>query len=361
MSRLRVRNEPGFIARRSAPVLFSLVGLLTLAPLSRAQITLGPVTVGAGLRTDYEHTEPASGTSSDKFNLNDIRLYVNGDVTDKIKFMFNTDYNGGTNSLQVLDAAAEFSASPEFNLWAGRLLPPSDRANLAGPFYAPEWKVFTDAIQDGYNSVFQGRDNGLVYWGDFGKKTKLKLSFGAFDGGSLGTGSNTVLFAARAQLDFWDAEGGYYLNRTYYGDKNLLSLGGATQIQGSKTASTIDFLMEKKLPNGGAFTLEGEYANYNGFGGYLPGAIKSQGGYGLASYVFAKKVGVGKFEILGKFADAQSHGQKVSVTQKTTEVNLNYLIKQFNARVQGFYEDTRFNTKANPNFWQAGIGLQIQM
>ena len=301
------------------------------------------------------------GAATDKFNLNDIRLYVNGDVTSNIKFMFNTDYNSGDNKVEILDAAAEISVSPGFNIWAGRLLPPSDRANLAGPFYAHEWKVFTDAIQDGYNSIYQGRDNGIVYWGDFGKKTKLKLSFGAFDGGSLGTGSSTVLFAARAQVDFWDAEGGYYLNRTYYGDKNLLSLGGANQIQGGKTASSVDFILEKKLPNGGSFTIESEYANYNGFGGYLPGAAKSQGGYGLASYVFGKKVGVGKFQILGKFAKAESHGHKPLVNQKTTEVNLNYVIKQFNARVMGFYEDTRFNNKANPNFWQAGIGLQIQM
>jgi hypothetical protein len=42
-------------------------------------------------------------------------------------------------------------------------------------------------------------------------------------------------------------------------------------------------------------------------------------------------------------------------------VNLNYLIKQFNARVMTFYQDKRFNTKANPNTWQIGIGLQIQM
>jgi hypothetical protein len=361
MSRRRVRNEQVFLARRCTPGLLLLSGLLAVAPLSRAQTTLGPVTVGAGLRTDFEHTEPASGSSTDKFNLNDIRLYVNGDVTSNIKFMFNTDYNSGDNKVEILDAAAEISVSPGFNVWAGRLLPPSDRANLAGPFYAHEWKVFTDAIQDGYNSIYQGRDNGIVYWGDFGKKTKLKLSFGAFDGGSLGTGSDTVLFAARAQLDFWDAEGGYYLNRTYYGDKNLLSLGGATQIQGGKTASSVDFILEKKLPNGGSFTIESEYANYNGFGGYLPGAAKSQGAYVLGSYLFPKKVGVGKFEILGKFAKAESHGQKPVVNQKTTEVNLNYVIKQFNARVMGFYEDTRFNNKANPNFWQAGIGLQIQM
>jgi hypothetical protein len=45
--------------------------------------------------------------------------------------------------------------------------------------------VFTDAIQDGYPSIYQGRNNGAVYWGDFGKKTKVKVSAGAFDGKSV--------------------------------------------------------------------------------------------------------------------------------------------------------------------------------
>ena len=36
-------------------------------------------------------------------------------------------------------------------------------------------------------------------------------------------------------------------------------------------------------------------------------------------------------------------GRPPSYDQKTTEVNLNYVIKQFNARVMTFYQDTRFN------------------
>ncbi len=66
---------------------------------------------------------------------------------------------------------------------------------------------------------------------------------------------------------------------------------------------------------------------------------------GLASYLFPKKVGIGKFEILGKFAKAEfTHGRTADYDQKTTEVNFNYVIKQFNARVMTFYRDTRFNT-----------------
>jgi hypothetical protein len=355
MLRRCVRNE----RTRCTPAFLLLLGSLALAPLSQAQIDLGPVTVGAGLRTDYSHNEPDHANSTDTFSLDDIRLYVNGSVTKQIKFMFNTDYSSGTNALNVLDAVARIEISPAFNIWAGRFLEPSDRANLYGPFYAHNWSVYQDGIQNGQPSVFQGRDNGVAYWGDFGKKAKVKISAGAFDGKSA-DGNPDVIGAARIQIDFWDAESGYYLNGTYYGDKNLLAIGGSTQVQSGKTASDIDFLLEKKLPNNGAFSIEAEYANYNGLGGYLPGAAKSQGAYGLASYLFPKAVGVGKFEILGKFAKAESHGSRPSFTQKTTEVDLSYVIKQFNARVVTFYQDLRYN-RVTPDTWKLGLGLQIQM
>ena len=339
-----------------ATVLLPLTVLL-VTPLS-AQIKLGPVTLGGGLRTSYVHTEPDTGEPTDKFNLDSARLYVNGSVTEQIKIMFNTEYNGATNHVGVLDAAARIELNPKFNIWAGRLLPPSDRANLAGPYYNNHWAVYTDGIQNGHPSVFQGRDNGVAYWGDFGKM--LKVSAGAFDGQSA-DGKPGVIGAFRAQLDFWDKEDGYYLNSTYYGDKNLLSVGAATQVQSGRTATTLDFLMERKLANAGVVTVEGEYANYNGLGGYDPHYIQSKGQYGLASYIFPKAVGPGKVQLLGKYAKADfTQGSQPSYNQKTTEGNLNYLIKQFNARVMTFVKHTSYS-RDRTNFWQAGIGLQLQM
>ena len=279
--------------------------------------------------------------------------------------MFNTDYSSGTNTMQILDAVAQFHVSPKANVWFGRFLPPSDRANLYGPFYANEWSVYTDGIQDGYPFVFQGRDNGAMYWGDFkaGSAT-IKVAAGAFDGGSA-TASNSLIWASRVQIDFWDPENGYYQNGTYYGDKNLLALAGATEVQSGKTASTVDFLMERKVHGGGAFTIESEYARYNGLGGYEANYIKSEGAYALASVLIPKAVGMGKFELLGKYAVAEftdgSTGQPTpSYRQNTAEVNLNYIIKQFDARVMSFYRDTRFNS-VKSNSWQAGIGLQLQI
>ena len=359
MLRSRTRIEDGFSARRCTPAFLLLLGLCAVLPRpARAQTDIGPVTVGAGVRADFEHTQPDQGSSTDQFQLNSVRLYVSGSVTDNIKLMFNTEYDQSTNKVGVLDAVARFEFSPELNFWAGRFLPPSDRANLYGPYFANEWAVFTDGVQDGYPFVFQGRDNGVVYWGTFAKK--IKVSAGAFDGGTA-DGNPKVIGAARVQIDFWDPEDGYYLNGTYYGDKNILALDGATQFQDGHTASTIDFLLEKKLPNGGAFSIESEYSNYNRLGGYDPRYAKSQGAYGLGSYLFPKKVGIGKFELLGKYAKADfTHGTLASYNQKTTEVNLSYVIKQFNARIMSFMENIRFN-RIKTDFWQGGIGLQLQI
>src|SRR5262249_4434470 len=150
--------------------------------------------------------------------------------------------------------------------------------------------------------------------------------------------------AFRVQFDFWDHEDGYYLNSTYYGSKKLLALGGSTQVQAGNTATTIDFLLERKLPNLGVVTLEAEYANYNGLAGYDPKVIKSQCTYGLAAYIFPKAVGPGKVQLLAKYAKADfSHGALASYNQKTAEGNINYLIKEFNARVMTFVRKTSFS------------------
>ncbi|MGD0906744.1 MAG: hypothetical protein ABSA96_04130 [Candidatus Acidiferrales bacterium] len=360
-----IRAARFLIFPRYVPACLAGILIFAASPL-RAQTFDPTLTVGAGIRGSYEHTQVTGAPNGlDQFALNDLRLYFSGDITKNISGMVNTDYNSTTNTMEVLDAVGEFHTSSMFNVWFGRFLPPSDRANLYGPFYANEWAVYTDGIQDGYPFVFQGRDNGIAYWGDFKAGTvKIKASFGAFDGGSA-TGSSSVIWASRVQLDFWDPENGYYLNGTYYGDKNLLALGGATEVQDFKTATTVDFLLERKIMGGGAFTIESEYSRYNRLGGYDGNYLRSEGGYGLASVVFPKAIGPGKVEALGKFAEAEFTGGLVhtlnpSYRQKTTDVEIGYIIKQFDARLFAFGKNTSFNA-VQKNNWDAGLGMQLQL
>jgi hypothetical protein len=356
-----------FFVRRYFTTL--IVTFLALTTQLWAQTEVGPVTVGAGLQTSFAHISPRGGDTTDQLQLNSVRLYVNGAADKNIKFMFNTEFDGATNKVGVLDAVGRVELSPKFNIWAGRFLPPSDRANLYGPYYAHHWNVYTDGIQDGYPFVATGRDNGVVYWGDF-YGGKLKLAGGGFDGASA-TGNKNVIGAARIQVDLWDPEKGYYLNGTYYGGKNLLAIGAAVQAQSAvvagqpvNKATSADFLLERKLPDGSVITFESEFANYDRLGGYSARYTSDKGAYALASYLFPKPVGPGKFEILGKYANARfSSGitkADIPFNQKTTEFNFNYVLKDFNARIMSFYQKTNF-TGVNNNSWRIGVGLQIQM
>jgi hypothetical protein len=344
-------------AARRVRVPLAVMSLSLAVPAAWGQTNLGPITVGAGLRTSFVHTNVKNGTDTNTFPLDSIRLYVNGPVTSKVKLMFNTEYNSADNRVNVLDAVARLEVSPKFNIWAGRLLPGSDRANLAGPYYNNHWNVYSDGIQNGHPFVFQGRDNGVTYWGDFGK---LKLSAGAFDG-KTATGRANVLGAFRAQYHFWEKEDGYYLNSTYYGAKKLLTVGLANQVQDGRTATTADFLMERKV-GAGVITLEGEYANYNRLGGYDAAYAKSEGGYGLIAYILPKSFGAGRLQLLAKsgVADFSKGGKAANYSQKTTEVNVNYLFKEFNGRFHTFFKKNTFD-KARPDTWQIGAGIQIQL
>jgi hypothetical protein len=352
---------PAIARRRGSALLASCFLALVVTPL-RAQTPPPAVSVGAGVRSDFVHTDTdlAGVDATDRFLLDSIRLYVNGSVTDKVKITFNTEYDGAGNHVGVLDAIARFEYSSKFNVWAGRLLPPSDRANLYGPYYAHHWASFTDSVQDGYPTVATGRNNGVVYWGDFGK---VKLSGGALDGPT-SDGSKTVIGAGRVTFEFMDPEPGYYLNGTYYGDKNVLALGVAGMVQGSDhSAYNVDFLLDRKA-GAGAYSVEAEWAKYDRLGGWDGGYGTNDGGFVLGSYLFPAPMGAGKWEVLGKFAEARFR-EGVTVlnsdyNQKTSELNLNYVMKQFNSRIMIFYKDTRFNA-VKAGFKQFGVGVQLQM
>ncbi len=358
---IRKRWRPG--SRLAVAVL----GTTALAaPLSQAladDSAQPPITIGAGIRTDFEYTDPTGGKKTDDFNLDSIRLYVSGHVMDHVSFMFNTEYEGsppaGTNAVGVLDAVAQLSWGDEINIWAGRFLPPSDRANLYGPYYANQWAVYRDGVQDGYPSTFQGRDNGVMYWGQFGI---VKVAVGAFDVPST-VGTSNVVSSARVMVDLWDKEAGYYLNGTYYGDKDLLAIGIDGQSEDGNKAYSADFLMEKKLPNFGVVDVESEYAKYDHFGGYA--GDTSDGYYVLGSYMFPQVVGIGRFEPLVKYAHANytfDAGPSPTDTQKTVDVELNYIIKQFNARVSLYYLDVKYDHDvAGIDHKVVGLGLQLQM
>src|SRR5487761_315644 len=94
------------------------------------------VSIGFGMRTSLSSVQNGApdGTNSDSFNVDSARLYLDASLNKYIKGMFNTEQKNG--AISVMDMVAEFEIAPEVNIWAGQLISPSDRVNMAGPYYS---------------------------------------------------------------------------------------------------------------------------------------------------------------------------------------------------------------------------------
>ena len=357
------------------------------------------LSLGFGVRTSYTNLQygaPNGSSASNNFNVDDFRLYVSGQMNKVIGGTFNTERDSSGN-IVMMDGITRFEFTPDFNVWAGRLLPPSDRSNLDGPFYLNVWSY---PLVSMYPSVAIGRDNGAVIWGK-PMGGKVVYSVGAFGGHNDGAGdsdnSGDLLYAGRLVINFLDPEPApaYYNASTYYGSKDILSLGMVWQYQqngvgnspstaGDYSSGNLDLLFEKKLAGSDVLTIEGAYYHYglgavdcgSGEPGSQPCAYTSSGNSdfgGLVDghaylatleYMFGEKFGPDGFRGQWQpFVRYQELDRSLSgTTDKQTDVGVNYVINGFNAKLSAVYsklEDSRMIAPLN-NVNQFIVGFQYQ-
>ncbi|GGY61914.1 porin [Pseudoduganella albidiflava] len=363
-------------------VLLATATLATLAPtsaLAGATIPFGEdksVSVGFGMRGSYSSIENAApdGSHSNDFNLDSARIFLGASLNKNIKGMFNTEWDG--DRIRVLDAAAQFAISPELNVWAGRLLSPSDRANMAGPYYSLGGGYWAGvASRYGYNGgIFRGRDDGVVVWGNLAGG-KLGYSFGAFEGHTFGIGSLTddqakaagisasdkPMFAGRLQYDFWDAEPGYYGTGSYLGSKDILAIGMAGRQQKDGVLTTggigdyeswnVDFLMEKRLGTAGAVSIEAAYYDYDTGNVILAeqGKAWSAGG----GYIFPIALGS-----LQPYLRYQKFEADTGIDTRQEDLGVNWIIDGYNAQLGAVYSRTKMTRASDQSRFVVALQLQ---
>lgn len=393
MSKLKLsfRREKKFGGLRSALMcsLAAAGGLGLASPVwAGATIPFGDgqsISIGMGIRGSLTNASNAAPDGSDEFdaNLDSIRLYLGGKLNDHIGATFNTEYSDATGDIKVLDAYLQFGLNEHFNVWAGQLLPPSDRSNLDGPYYLSSYNY--PGLVSRYPAKYAGRDVGATFWGSFLDK-HLSYAVGVFRGhnrisGASNDGSNP-LFAGRVAYNFWEVEDnpGYYTSSTYYGSANILTLAFAGMYQkdgvgtaaspGNFSAWNVDALMEKKIGDGGAVTLEGAYYQYRtqgridvapSFNG--AGATDNVGGIAagdayLASigFLIPSEVGPGRLQPVVRFQQFDPKG--FSGHDRQYDASLNYIIKGHNARISLDY--ARFTSSFGPNSHLITLGAQLQ-
>lgn len=344
------------------------------------------ISIGLGLRSSYTSTEDAAPSGKDRsndFNLDSVRLFVSGSLTDTIKATFNTERDSDGN-LKLLDGYARFEFSDEFNIWAGRMLPPSDRANLDGPYYINAWSY--PGVVSQYPAKFAGRDDGATVWGKLADK-RLTYALGAFKGhnriaGASNEGDN-LLYTGRLAYNFLDVEDNpaYYTSSTYYGAADVLTLAIAGAYQpdgvgtalnpGDYTAVSIDALFEKNLGSAGAITLEGAWYSYDtdgvtdvapGFGGAsgtdnVGGIAAGDAWMVAAAYLLPGKVGIGQFQPFARYQTFNPDA--VSSDTKQYDLGVHYVIKGHSARVSAEYSNIDSGTGSKQDRFTLGLQLQF--
>ncbi len=364
------------------------------------------ISIGMGIRTSFNSIEGASpaGHYTNDFTVNNARIYINGQIHKYVKFEFNTDcFNcnanggagafiganptntgllsqnfGGNSSIGLLDAIGKFEFNEMVNLWVGRMLLPSERGELNGPFYHATFDGFrTPFFPSDYSTNFNGvsalggktglygRDNAATFWGKVHPGGTHLLYALAVSQGLRGgaNGGSSLMYTGRLQWNFLNDEPnpGYYTSGTYYGTAgDIAAIGASVQHQkdGAGNAATgnvsdftgasVDVLIEKVLPNNmGVFTFNGEFKRH--WANYGAGAFANNLGANLGSscfctfnghswtvyglYLIPQEVGIGRFQPYVRFTSVDPH---YSAMRQEYEYGVNYIISGHNARISAY-------------------------
>jgi len=398
-----------------------VAGMATTVPDAYAAGTIKAdddkwVSVGMGTRTSFNMVEDGSANSaqySNTFGVNNARIYINGKIHKYVGFEFNTEcFNctvgsqnpgtpgagfGSNSNIGMLDAIGKFEITEQVNVWFGRMLVPTERGELNGPFY--------HAVFDGFRTPFNqadfsggfgaggaglyGRDNGVTFFGKIHPGgTHLQYVAGIFSGlkSAAGAGPNqrdSLKYAGRLTWNLLNEEKnpGYYTSGTYYGtagDILALAVGGEYQNAGagsfanqSRFGSVVsDLLFEKVLSdNGGVVTVNAEFKRY--WAQDNVAAFTDAGGCfcmfggtswtGYALYLFPQEIGIGKFQPYGRYTGLNS---QFGGAREEYELGMNYVIAGHNARISTYWRTGNiggsgtFNGQ-NLNYGPGGRGQHV--
>ena len=361
------------------------------------------LTVGAGLRTSYSATRNRTsgigggpGQYDNNFTLDNARIYLNGRGHDCIGFEFNLDVNNAqglwddkghqngkedqdASDMRILDAIVKFEFNDLINIWMGRMLPPSDRFNLCGPFYLNagwDWPL----SQVGYQNIFQGRDDGAALWGQLGGGA-VKYQIGVYEGinvdggpnnetmiaNGVFNGSDDLLFAGRFTVNLLDPESGYYNANTYHGAKDILAIGYAFQSQNDSNGIAdynvynFDVLFETTLGNGGVVTAAGAYYDTTGaVQQTISGDTLNGRSFMLeASYLTAREFNLGCC-VSGKVAPFwrhQEYRRDSGTIDRINDWGFHYVMYGHNARLTYVFSDREINDQEEDRHL---VGVQLQ-
>jgi len=287
----------------------------------------------------------------------DVEFHFFGQVHEYIKFTANLVASFGNGNIagnaSLLDGIVQFEFHDLVNIWAGRMLVPSDRSNFSGPWFMAPWfypGFYANGLVVAPRQGPFGRNDGITYWGQVGGGL-FKFYASVFDLYDVNT---SPLYSGRLNLSLLNPEPGFYHSSTYYG-KDILAIGVSVQAKNEGSVGvppppampgdpippaptddyfgfSADLLFEKDLAEAGVLDVEGAYYNFQG--DFEP---VEQGWFALASYLLPGEVGIGKLQPLVRVQQAIPSDSSIDPSTMI-DGQLGYVIDAYAARLALGYQ-----------------------
>jgi hypothetical protein len=239
-----------------------------------------------------------------------LGLYVQTEYTEDVNMGPLTVSDGSGNEFQLLDAVMRFRYDDRANLWVGKYKYSFTRENLEAcemPLTLDRWLLIRAPLAS------EGtRDKGVTVWGNlFDKKFQYRVD--AMNGRNDSTSSpeSAFRYGARAHVTLLDPESGHGYKGTYLGEKKVLTIGAAYQMEQDVAyadtvaqtgavdyeAWTVDLFFEYPVAGVGTFTVSTAYADYDlddAYQGANPDPLviglngEKNGGYTKIGYMLPK-------------------------------------------------------------------------
>ncbi len=317
-------------------------------------IEIENVHLGGSMRGTYTVAQEAD---TSEFDIPSVLLFTGATISDPLSVDLNFNYNDA-NGVRVMDAFLNYEFNPTLNIRAGRHLPPSDRANISGVDFMGAWYYPTTVAINNILPVNAGREEGVTLWGLLHGE-RFKYQIGLFNGRPLT--NDGKLFSGTLRYAFWDTEPGYFHSSTYYGEKDILSVGVTLQTQpdaaedqglyGDYTGLFIDLLLEKRIAKQ-VYTLEGAYYDYD----YEQRDPLRQGeGYMILAAVFFPNAENTGFRPIARYQRFNG----LAATNERLDVELSYIFKGHSFRGTLVYSDIKNESVANEKLLTLGIQAQF--
>jgi hypothetical protein len=303
---------------------------------------------------------------SDPEKMNDISEVLSGDLLTsgqihrylKWQLSLTFSYSGAAGSpaavnFQPLDVIARIEPLPEFNVYLGRMLVVVDRFGPSGPwgmdeFFFPGFFPLIPAPALPKANA-QGRDVGVTVWGA-PMKGLLKYYLGAFN---LYDPALNPLLSGRLQVSLLNGEPAFYHRTTYFGTKDLVSLGVGGQYQKAGSVQTVpppaagmppvtpltddytsvtgDVTVEKNIGDAGTVSVVGAYFKYDG-------EYQRWQDYWMASlgYMMPEPIGIGKLRATVRYQRGMDTADGAEASS-VIDAQISYNIAAWFARFQVGY------------------------